>query len=64
MKVGNRVRFVKQSCGSTTPIMLGSIGVLSDYTDEDKLNCYVVFNQIEFADWFNEDELEDLGEVL
>ena len=63
MEIGNRVRFVRQSCYSPTPIILGSVGVLCDKTNEEELNCYVVFNQLNYADWFNEDELEDIGAV-
>lgn len=63
MKIGNKVKFVKQSCDSATPIQIGSVGVLCDKTNEYELNHYVVFNQLNYADWFNEDELEDLGAV-
>ena len=63
MQVGNKVTFKKQTCDTVTPILLNSVGILCDKTDEEELNCYVVFNQINYTDWFNEDELEDLGAV-
>ena len=45
-----------------TPLPLYSIGILCDKTDDAELNCYVVFNSLNYAEWFNEDELEVVGE--
>ena len=58
LEVGDKVTFVRQTCETITEIPLGSVGILSDKTDEDKLNCYVVFNSLKDVEWFNEDELE------
>lgn len=63
MEVGDKVKFVKQSCSAITPIPIGSVGILCDITSEDELNYYVVFNQLSYSDWFNRDELENMGAV-
>ena len=62
MQVGDKVTYKKQTCGIITPLLLNSIGILCDKTDEAELNCYVVFNSLNYAEWFNEDELEVVGE--
>ena len=66
LEVGDRVRFVKKVHRVTTIPPLHSVGVLSDKTDESVLNCFVVFHTEEgvITDWFNEDELELVGETL
>ena len=66
LEVGDRVRFVKKVHRVTTTTPLRSVGVLSDKTDESVLNCFVVFHTEEgvITDWFNEDELELVGETL
>ena len=58
MEVGDLVTFKRQVVDVVTPIHLNSVGVLSDKTDEPKLNCYVVFNSENYSDWFSEEELE------
>ena len=66
LEVGDRVRFVKKVHRVTTTTQLHSVGVLSDKTDESVLNCFVVFHTEGgvITDWFNEDELELVGETL
>jgi hypothetical protein len=63
MQVGNKVKFVKQSCSAITRVPIGGVGILCDITTEDELNYYVVFNQLSYSDWFNREELEDMGVV-
>lgn len=62
LKVGDKVTYKKQTCDTVTPLPLNSIGILCDKTDDAELNCYVVFNSLNYAEWFNEDELEVVGE--
>lgn len=63
MQVGDKVRYKKQTCDTITPLPLNSVGILCDKTDDAELNCYVVFNSLNYAEWFNEDELEVVGET-
>lgn len=63
MQVGDKVTYKKQTCAVITPIPLDSVGILCDKTDDVKLNCYVVFNGLNYSEWFNEDELEIMGET-
>lgn len=64
LNIGDKVKFVKKTHRLTTTTNLFSVGILSDKTDESVLNCYVVFHTDEglFTDWFNEEELEKVGE--
>lgn len=60
LEIGDKVKFVQKTHRITTTTPLGSVGILSDKTDESILNCFVVFNTEDgtLTDWFNEDELE------
>lgn len=61
LSVGDKVKFVKQVETTTTPISIGSVGILCDVDNDDVLNHYVVFrneNGETYNDWFTEDELE------
>ena len=70
IKVGSKVRFFKKVVETETEIPLGSVGIVCDISseifilkDKDNLSYYVVFPSLNDNDYFNEAELEYLGEL-
>ena len=69
IKVGSKVKFFKKVVETETRIPLGSVGIVCDISSEifnlnDKhdLSYYVVFPSLNDNDFFNENELEYLGD--
>ena len=69
MNIGSRVKFVKKVVETETEIPLGSVGIVCDISNTVfdpkglELTYYVVFPSLNGNDYFNEAELEYLGEL-
>ena len=69
MNIGSRVKFVKKVVETETEIPLGSVGIVCDISNTVfdpkglELTYYVVFPSLNDNDYFNEAELEYLGEL-